>query len=59
VLLVIVSEMKLDTHKQELQQVVKLGGIESVAAFCLELDFQRSGVSDGCKSPWCTHVSIR
>ncbi len=35
VLLVIVSEMKVDTLKQKLQQVVELGGNKSVAAFAL------------------------
>ncbi len=59
VLLVIVSEMKVDTFKQKLQQVIELGGNKSVAAFALSLMFNVFGMSDNCKHSHCAHVSIR
>ncbi len=40
VLLVVVSEMKVDTFKQKLQEIVELGGDMSVAAFALSLMFK-------------------
>lgn len=39
VLLVVVSEMKVDTFKQKLQEIVELSGDMSVAAFALSLMF--------------------
>ncbi len=37
--IMIVSEMKVDTLNQKLQQVVELGGNKSVAAFAFSLMF--------------------